>query len=225
MRRSQAFLFLAFYLIFGTLAVLTANGQIPPPTPAPPLPPDPLQANVESTEGRSEAVPSGTASQVSDWALAGLVWSDACLAQKVMKKATRDAVDETQKAQYELLLSETDAIVAKLEQFGWRKVARPVVAARPSLPNSPAAGQPSLAKPGPRGITRIDTETPAGFDDPGLDDERTMDDSRLNINRYRVDDFVDETIREQDNVADALEDGVEEAIAAHRSASSPSTLW
>ena len=111
MRRSQAFLFLAFYLIFGTLAVLTANGQMPP-TPAPPLPPDPLQANVESTEGRSEAVPSGTASQVSDWALAGLVWSDACLAQKVMKKATRDAVDETQKAQYELLLSETDAIVA-----------------------------------------------------------------------------------------------------------------
>jgi len=63
-------------------------------------------------------------------------------------------------------------------------------------------------------MSRLDTETPAGMDDPGLDDERTENRLKIEIDQYRVDDFIDETPREARNIADAREDGVERAIAA-----------
>lgn len=78
-----------------------------------------------------------------------------------------------------------------------------------NLPAEPAEN-PMTAK----GLKRYDTETPAGRDDPGLDDERTADDLKIDIDQYRVDDYVDETPAEARNLADAREDGVEKAIAA-----------
>jgi hypothetical protein len=63
-------------------------------------------------------------------------------------------------------------------------------------------------------IKRFDTETPAGVDDPGLDDERTGGDLPLDFDQYRVDDYIDETPAEARNRADAIEDAVEGAIAA-----------
>jgi len=62
--------------------------------------------------------------------------------------------------------------------------------------------------------SRLDTETPAGMDDPGLDDERTENRLKIEVDQYRVDDYVDETPMEERNVVDAREDGVEGAIAA-----------
>ncbi|KAA1261173.1 hypothetical protein LF1_37180 [Rubripirellula obstinata] len=63
-------------------------------------------------------------------------------------------------------------------------------------------------------VSRYDTETPIGHDDPGIDDERTANRLRIDIDHYRVDDYIDETPQEARNLADAREDGVEGAIAA-----------
>ncbi|MEP5988382.1 hypothetical protein, partial [Rhodopirellula bahusiensis] len=64
------------------------------------------------------------------------------------------------------------------------------------------------------GLQRFDTETPAGTDDPGSDDEWTAARPPIDVDNYRVDDYVDETPAERANRADAIEDGVEGAIAS-----------
>ncbi len=63
-------------------------------------------------------------------------------------------------------------------------------------------------------VSRYDTETPAGRDDPGVDDELQADALDIDIDQYRVDDYIDETPAEARNRIDAREDGVEGAIAA-----------
>ena len=64
-----------------------------------------------------------------------------------------------------------------------------------------------------RPITRFDRENPSG-DDPGVDDELNEDLEAFDVSHYRVDDVVDSTRRERNNIADAIEDGAEMALAA-----------
>ncbi|QEF97620.1 hypothetical protein Mal15_16610 [Stieleria maiorica] len=196
---------------------------------------EPRQAN--------DAVPDGTVNEISDWALAGLVWSDASLANKLAAEAAKrsDSPDDVQR--YRSIADQSARIINELEAFGWKQVKRSNgktanSAAGDALPTPEAVGAAvadSLGRPAsdsetpssqrdqqakretpardPR-LKRFDTESPAGADDPGLDDERTGDEARLDIDQYRVDDYIDETATEARNRADAVEDGVEAAIAA-----------
>lgn len=106
-----------------------------------------------------------------------------------------------------------------METFGWKQVKS---TANVNGARSPHAGGGEESLPNPKkanaalplSIKRFDTETPAGRDDPGMDDERTGDGISLDVGHYRVDDYIDETSAEARNRADAIEDGVEGAIAA-----------
>ncbi|MFG0261921.1 MAG: hypothetical protein ACF788_05985 [Novipirellula sp. JB048] len=182
------------------------------------------------------SVPDGSAAQISDWALAGVIWSDASLTKKLARQAATEASSPQQAAQFERLFQQSSRIVDAMETFGWRQVKRAGQQTsqragqragnldhdRSSADAAPAAlgerseRQPQSTPPATLApsLKRFDTETPAGRDDPGLDDERIDDGLPLDLDNYRVDDFIDETPAEARNRADAIEDGVEGAIAA-----------
>ncbi|MFG0255110.1 MAG: hypothetical protein ACF787_08425 [Rhodopirellula sp. JB053] len=117
------------------------------------------------------------------------------------------------------LVDVSDAAVKSLEAFGWGRVDSAESDARKSGDmtgtGSGAIDQKlrSFAQ-NATGVKRFDTETPAGAEDPGLDDERMPSEARIDIDQYRVDDYVDETPQERLKVADAKEDAIEGAIAA-----------
>ncbi|PAY18654.1 hypothetical protein CKO51_15075 [Rhodopirellula sp. SM50] len=233
MRHQRNLLYFAAYIVLSMAALMTVKAEQPLRT-------DP-------------AVPDGAAQEISDWALAGVIWSDASLAKKLAIEAAKRSESNEQKKQLQAIAEQSNQVIAELEAFGWTQVKRssaPTVdrdsdRALPDPKTVGAALAKSLDRPnrdqktrrsnndkateGPPpsrrsaqartatdadGIKRLDTETPAGIDDPGLDDERTADKLRLDIDQYRVDDYIDETPREAGNLADAIEDGTEAAIAA-----------
>ncbi|WP_182868020.1 hypothetical protein [Stieleria mannarensis] len=196
---------------------------------------EPRQAN--------DAVPDGTVHAISDWAMAGLIWSDASLAKKLAAEAAQRSESPEDAQRYRSIVDQSARIINDLEAFGWKQVKRSNSkvtsnASTDALPKPEAVGAAlaaslgrsdndstgSSARPDERTkqkksardprLKRFDTESPAGADDPGLDDERIDDDVPLDIDQYRVDDNIDETRREAGNHADAIEDGVEAAIAA-----------
>lgn len=169
-----------------------------------------LLAIAASAVVRADKLPDGRPTAISDWALAGLVWSDACLAKQVATTAARQTVDEDRRAHYQKVARQAERLIQAMEQFGWKQLAHKSRGS--ASPGSPPDTAPdSVAGPVRQ---RIDTETPAGQDDPGLDDERLPEKTSVDIDQYRVDDYIDETPAEARNRADALEDGVEGAIAA-----------
>ncbi|MEO9595337.1 hypothetical protein [Rhodopirellula bahusiensis] len=208
--------------------------------------------------------------RISDWGLAGIVWSDASLVRKLASESAQRTKDPQQLAEFERLVSQSTSVIQSLESFGWKlrsqqaaQSGRPVTeASHPDtevmptnassetadvsndeteqpLPDPEEVGK-ELAKELRRtrpskasasedvnedretiespeqvaGLQRFDTETPAGTDDPGSDDEWTAARPPIDVDNYRVDDYVDETPAERANRADAIEDGVEGAIAS-----------
>ncbi|WP_442506070.1 hypothetical protein SH528x_004892 [Novipirellula sp. SH528] len=206
------------------------------------------------------AVPDGTPSQISDWALAGVIWSDASLTQRLAVEAAKQAETQTQAEELRTIARQSAQLIEALEAFGWRHVQRTTrqtssesagvrdgESEMKALPDPEAVGEAIAGSLDPlvgnqasaaatraakqrekrrdvaanRGVKtaterlkRFDTETPAGRDDPGLDDELTSPGTPLDVAPYRVDDYIDETSSESRNRADAIEDGVEGAIAA-----------
>ncbi|TWU51272.1 hypothetical protein [Rubripirellula reticaptiva] len=183
--------------------------------------------------------------KISDWALAGVIWSDASLAKKLASEAAKRSESPEQKEQLHAIAKTSSELVDALEMFGWKQIRHTSskakresslnptsdlrnagVALADSIdraentstspdetafdPNKTIARKPSLDW----SVKRFDTETQAGRDDPGLDDEQTGNNLRLNVDQYRVNDYIDETPAEALNRADAIEDGVEGVIAA-----------
>ncbi len=188
------------------------------------------------------AIPDGSSTRISDWALAGVVWSDASLVERIATQAAKNSRTPEEAEQFRKLAHQSSRIVEAMESFGWKQIksaphvndvrATPQRDSEEGLPDPEVVGD-ALAEslnrvdtgldPAQRqadtpvldpSIKRFDTETPAGKDDPGLDDERTPNRIELDIDHYRVDDYIDETPAEARNRADAIEDGVEGAIAA-----------
>ncbi|QDV40930.1 hypothetical protein Enr13x_07680 [Stieleria neptunia] len=190
-------------------------------------------------------------SKISDWALAGVVWSDASLTKKLADQAAKESDSEQQVTRYQKISGQSATIIKAMEEFGWKQVKRSATV-NDGRSGSTADGQRSIPSPSEVGaaladslgrpadgskeasqkkrsertgrrndaaeldpsIKRFDTETPAGRDDPGIDDERTGKRTPLDLDQYRVDDVIDETPGEARHQADATEDGVEAAIAA-----------
>jgi hypothetical protein len=225
--------YLTFYLVFGMFAVAAVRGQTPLPGVVPENQEiagvqDDLAVGDEETsdnaspvpanEQANKMLPSGKPSQISDWALAGIVWSDACLVRKMAVEAIENADSEQQRARYLRVARQAGEVIADLEQFGWKRVGRSTgggdqASAQPAADrdvNNNGDGSDAEWRPG---IRALDTETPAGRRDPGRDDELIPPDTRIAVDNYRVDDVIDETLAEELNNADAVEDGVEKAIA------------
>lgn len=195
--------------------------------------------------------------RISDWGLAGVIWSDASLVRKLAAESAQRATDPKQIAKYERLVRQSTEVKQSLESFGWKlrsqqaeQSGNPVTEtsqanserqAEERLPDPKEVGQKlaeELRRTRPpkastkenddrsndrptgelaveaNGLERFDTETPAGVDDPGSDDEWTAARTPIDVDNYRVDDYVDETPAEEANIADAVEDGVEGAIAS-----------
>ncbi|WP_345682834.1 hypothetical protein [Novipirellula caenicola] len=240
MQNQRTLVFFFAYIALAVAALVTVRADSPPQTAA--------------------AVPDGTPSRISDWALAGVIWSDASLTQRLAIEAAKQAETPEQAEELRKIARQSSQLIEALEAFGWRHVDRtaqqgvsdsvqdrsrdsestalpspeavgkaiadsldPVVGnSSPATERRSASTQQSrpdaAANPDaavlPESIKRFDTETPVGRDDPGLDDELTGPATRLDVAPYRVDDYIDETGAESRNRADAIEDGVEGAIAA-----------
>ncbi|EMI41091.1 hypothetical protein [Rhodopirellula sp. SWK7] len=175
----------------------------------------------DSVPGDAESLPRGVAaaeaSDISDWALAGVVWSDASLTRKLAAAAARSTDDDDARARLQGLAERSENLVRELEGFGWGRVdaasnASGETASHRDDPIGERLDEFVQAKAS--GVKRLDTETPAGSEDPGLDDERMPTPARVDIDQYRVDDYVDETRAERLNAADATEDAIEGALAA-----------
>jgi len=246
MKNQQKLLFVIAYIAFTLAAIVSLRAQEPrpqtPPTAAP-------------------SVPDGSANQISDWALAGVIWSDASLTKKLATEAARRSDSPEHIAKLELIADQSSQLIQEMEAFGWKQVRQAPVAANSrqadsnqivksnkppqqvedTLPSPEQVGDQlaeSLDRPNVNSdnndpqsqrdvnqredappvldpsIKRFDTESPPGMDDPGVDDERTGVGMNLDVDQYRVDDYIDETGVEARSRADAIEDGVEGAIAA-----------
>ncbi len=210
-----------------------------------------LMATIAVAQQPKPSVPEGSLSQISDWALAGVIWSDASLTKKLATRAAQESETAERRSRYQALAQQSSELVQAMESFGWKQIKTPTKMAAERSDQSTSAEKtlPDPEKVGDKlaetldqrrgvlagasqqdnkrrsrrenakpvldpSIKRFDTETPAGRDDPGMDDERTGDGISLDLDNYRVDDYIDETPAEARNRADAIEDGVEGAIAA-----------
>ncbi|MFG0265674.1 MAG: hypothetical protein ACF8AM_11080, partial [Rhodopirellula sp. JB055] len=207
--------------------------------------------------------------RISDWGLAGVIWSDASLVRKLASESVQRTKDPKQIAEFERLVRQSTEVIESLESFGWKlrrqqaeQSGNPVSeqsqvrSERMRAESQPQSSERQAEEPLPdpkevgdklaeelqrtrppkasetendgqsndrsegelaaqaNALERFDTETPAGVDDPGIDDEWTAARAAIDVDNYRVDDYVDETPGEEANMADAVEDGVEGAIAS-----------
>ncbi len=136
------------------------------------------------------AVPDGEAGLISDWALAGVIWSDASLTRKLASEALKRAESAEQIQQLQAIANRSSEIVGELESFGWKQVRRLDAA------------------------TRANVAERAGVDDLGRDDERASRDLNLNLDQYRVIDDIDQTPADVPSREEAVRDAVQGAITA-----------
>ena len=92
------------------------------------------------------------ASAISDWALAGVLWSDAHLVKRLAADVAPKVSDD-QKAQLKQLSDKSDVLIGQLESFGWGKVA-----AAPPAATSARSTPPPVVAPG----TVDESADPAG---------------------------------------------------------------
>lgn len=224
----------------------------------------------EPGEPATQLAKQGEASDVSDWAQAGVLWSQAHYAKKLATTAAAQQPN-ADRNQFVAAAQRYDNLIDNLEEFGWRRIVAKDGQSEPngrsktpssssaddvplpdpadvgqqlrseiSLPGEPdspasnksktprtivaspqspdplsmASGRAAATNERNSGLDRFNTETPAGGLDPAADDEIDRDLESIDMTTYRVDDVVDETRAERMNVNDAIEDGVEMAIAA-----------
>jgi len=153
----------------------------------------------------------GEVGQISSWGYAGILWSDAHLVRRIAAEAADAAEKSKRRTEMTNLVSQCDRLIDSLEQFGWRRVqartdGRAGEGDAPSAATEGEADEGSLAD-------RVETETPPGRNDPGVDDELAGDPEQFDVDRFRVDDYVDETPAEAASTADAVEDAAERALA------------
>lgn len=130
MRNRRLYVYLTVYLLLGTAAVMSVQGQ--PPTGEPTVANDTLDVVV--SRGKPKAI--------SDWALAGVVWSDACLLRKLALASAAASDDESVQARYVTLADRADELISSLEGFGWKRIARRSNKESATPSNDVASGSP-----------------------------------------------------------------------------------
>ncbi|EMI22255.1 signal peptide protein, partial [Rhodopirellula maiorica SM1] len=69
-------------------------------------------------------MPDGSPNQISDWALAGVIWSDASLTQRLATEAAKQAETPEQAEELRTIARQSSQLIEALESFGWRQVGR-----------------------------------------------------------------------------------------------------
>ena len=191
-----------------------------------------MQSAADDGAGQPIATENSVAPEnISDWALAGIVWSDASLTRKLALDALRQQNDEEKAAALQHLVSESTRIVRSLEQFGWRhaqpdpvepKLAQSNLAQpNPAQPN-PVSAHPVQPTPVQPNLAKANTaQATSGRSSPAAVEGAVATGPEVELEPFGVEDYVDETPREAGNPVDAREDGVEAAIAAAPSSGIP----
>lgn len=174
----------------------------------------------------SDAAVQGQPQRISDWALAGVIWSDAHLVRKLARREAAQTNDSRRVETMSALVQDADQIIDILQDFGWQhlearreELATREAAAEAEADRAAAVGtdevvEPQAAVPTETLPQRVETESPPGLNDPGVDDELQASALAFDLRHYRVDDYLDEVPVERRSLADAVEDGVEGALAA-----------
>lgn len=197
--------------------------QVPEPAPPPEIVIDvepPEAARVE-VDVEAEARPEGQPAEISDWALAGVVWSDAHLVRKLAQAAAEETENSEYREKMALLVNDCDALINSLETFGWRRIA--AERAEQQVAAAAAAAAPTAVEADvvvteqARRVPLDPDEAAAALDivsEGGLTGEVTAEDRPFTFRRYRVADYIDEVPLDPDTPAEATAEGVEEAVAA-----------
>lgn len=154
-----------------------------------------------------ELIPEGQPEAISDWALAGVIWSDAHLLRRLADAVRERMQNPDGRERMGLLVQDCDGLIDSLESFGWRRVAE----ARREQEAAERAVATDDAVAVERAVALEDVE-PA---DRVVATERAVEvggERPFSLGRYRVDDYIDRT--QPRTPAEAAEDGVGEALAA-----------
>lgn len=156
------------------------------------------ESRAEDSLVESQAAVEGQPDRISDWALAGVVWSDAHLVRKLAEREATQATDPYYAETMEALVADTDQIIDVLKEFGWRhlRARQAELAAEAESPPAAVAEREVV----------VPSRTTARA--------RRTSDLDLDLRRYRVIDDPVETPAERRSLADAVEEGTEEALAA-----------
>ena len=68
------------------------------------------------------AKPHGDISEISDWALSGVVWGDASFAKKMAVSAAKQTSDKDKLTALHTHIQRLDQIIEAMAQFGWRQL-------------------------------------------------------------------------------------------------------
>lgn len=189
-------------------------------------------------------VPQGEPRQISDWALAGVLWSDAHLVRRLATAASQHPEAGEQAATLQSVAAQTEQLINSLESFGWKRIAQaeaapqtaaaPTDAVDPATPDLRPALQDRVVQPrpprqpaepeaspvpterSPRLQEQVEVEAARSAGAIGLEAEVRPPGGAIAAQRYRVGvgDYIDQTPVEALSRGDAVADGVEGALAA-----------
>jgi len=186
-------------------------------------------------------IPSGDTSAISDWALAGIVWSDASLTKKLALAASSETEDPVYFEELQSIARQSHRTIELMEAFGWRQVEQPVpdaatdtrttdastpADADPALPSPAEVGQqiaqsldtaPDRSQPPRRPAVTRELPTPPGAGEPSLPAPprgAPIPRSEFELSPYRVEDKMDVIPGQPMTRAEAIRHGVQQAIAA-----------
>ncbi|MCC9601751.1 hypothetical protein LOC67_14420 [Stieleria sp. JC731] len=178
------------FIVLCALAASRANSAEPP---SPPPEPSLLSAGTavnSKSEIPSEVKSSLDIRDISEWAWAGVLWSDANLVKGVAKRAASESDDEQETQKLMQVSKEAQQIVEQMEQMGWQRLA-----SKPVQSGTDASVRSSKQVARPQKTTK--QQSPKDLD----------------IDQYRVTN-VDEPVAERKSLAEKIEDQVEKSIAA-----------
>ncbi|WP_253157657.1 hypothetical protein [Stieleria tagensis] len=151
----------------------------------------PISANAIQPPETPAAKP---AESISDWALAGIVWSDANLTRKIATDAIKYSKDRQSAEQLKNVVTQSTDLIDSLEKFGWKQVR---IARQTSSPETETAAT---------------SETSPAIASDTSDVEREL---RVDLDENRsVDNYIDNTGKDGSTLAEARQDGLNAAIAA-----------
>ncbi len=197
MKTRQSTIAYALFLLLCCLAIATANGQ---------------QPTINQIRAASEP------DRISDWALAGIVWSDANLAEKLARRAQQEDTPQQDAEALRQIEGTAQSAIAAMKRFGWSQVRRPRQENRrpAGRTDRDTGGRTVRAPRSPSPSREIEFENPVQRDEPDFDDamrSRQMQ-TDLDIAHYRIEHVIDDSPEDRADVSRAVKDGVKKAIAS-----------
>jgi len=121
------------------------------------------QDSTSPTKVSSNATPEPSQRGISDWALAGVVWSDANLVRKLSTDILKTDLPDQKRESLRDVASQAQQVIDRMEQFGWNRLRDGKNELSDTVAQRTAAGESRGAAAGDVSeLKQFDTETPAG---------------------------------------------------------------